>query len=71
VYKYFKNLLRLEFRGWDAPDDPNDLPDFDEDDTNEYRQRSADPVFKVDEERSVYTTEWRYEALSRFVYALS
>ena len=61
MYKYFKNLLRLERRGWDAPDDPINISDFDSDDLAEYRLRSGDAVYKVDEERSVYTAEWRYQ----------
>jgi hypothetical protein len=61
VYKYFKNLLNLERRGWDAPNDPNDLTDFNKDDELEYRLRSSDAVYKVDQDRSVYTVEWRYK----------
>jgi len=61
VYKYFKNLLRLEHRDWDTPDDPKDLSDFDNDDLEEYRLRSSDASYKVDEKRSVYTGKWRYQ----------
>jgi hypothetical protein len=61
VYKYFKNLLRLEERGWDTPDDPEDLSDFDDKDWEEYRERSIDAGYKVDNKRSVYTPKWRYQ----------
>ena len=61
MFKYFKNILKLERRGWDAPDDPTQLSDFDNDDREEYRLRSRDAVYRVNEERSVYTTKWRYE----------
>lgn len=67
MYKYFKNLLRLERRGWDAPNDPNDLSDLDKHDDEEFRQRSSDAVYTVDEERSVYTMEWRYKVGISFV----
>ena len=61
MFKYFKNILTLKRRGWDAPDDPTQLSDFGKDDWEEYRLRSRDAVYQVDEERSVYTSKWRYE----------
>ena len=61
MYKYFKNLLRLDQRKWDTPDDPNHLSDFDDEDWYEYRLRASDAGYKVDEKRSVYTDKWRYE----------
>ena len=67
MYKYFKNPLRLERRGWDTPDDPIDLSEFDDDDWVEYQLRSSDAVYKVDEERSIYTAKWRYQVFISFI----
>ena len=53
--------MRLKQRNWDTPDDPNHLSDFDDVDRDEYRLRSSDAGYKVDEKRSVYIDKWRYE----------
>jgi hypothetical protein len=71
VYKYFKNLFRLKQRGWDTPDDPKDLSDFDDEDRREYQLRSTDAGYKVDEKRSVYTLEWRYQVWIQFILNLT
>ena len=60
MYKYFKNIIKLEHRNWDTPDDPINLSDFDDDDWDEYRLRSNDAGYTVDEKRSVYIPKWRY-----------